>query len=74
MRKKKQEPLVEPVQVDFYQEALKAFDVELPPTEEELEDLRRAEEAKSNRRKKRIRLALGAVAAIVILVLALWRP
>ena len=74
MRKRGKEITPPPVESDFYAEALKAFDVVLPLTEEELEDLRRAEEAKSNRRKKRIRLALGAVAAIVILVLALWRP
>ena len=47
MRKKKTEIAPAPVETDFYTEALKAFDVVLPPTQEELEIMRQAEEEKA---------------------------
>lgn len=74
MRKKKKEITTAPVETDFYREALKAFDVVLPPSEEELETMRQAEEEKANKRRKRIRGAILTAAIVVVAVLALWRP
>ena len=74
MRKKNKEIATAPVETDFYQEALKAFDVVLPPSEEELEAQRQAEEEKANKRRKRIRGAILTAAIVVVAVLALWRP
>ena len=74
MRKKKAEIAPAPVETDFYTEALKAFDVALPPTEEELEALRLAEAEKVRKRIWRIRVAILAVVAVTAITLALWRP
>ena len=74
MRKKNKEIAPAPVETDFYTEALKAFDVVLPPSEEELEVMRQAEAEKAKQRKKRIRSAILAVAAVFVVTLALWRP
>lgn len=74
MRKKNKEIAPAPVETDFYTEALKAFDVVMPPSEEELEAMRQAEAEKANKRKMMLRRAILAVMAVFILVLALWRP
>ena len=59
MRKKKTEIAPAPVETDFYTEALKAFDVVLPPTLEELEIMRQAEEEKARKRIRRLRAAMS---------------
>ena len=74
MRKKKKEITTAPVETDFYREALKAFDVVLPPSEEELETMCQAEAEKANKRKMMLHRAILAVAIVVVAVLALWRP
>ena len=74
MRKKKKEITTAPVETDFYREALKAFDVVLPPSEEELEAMRQAEEEKSCKRIRRLRAAMLAAVAVTVVTLALWRP
>ena len=74
MRKKKKETAPAPVETDFYTEALKAFDVVLPPTQEELEAQRRAEEEKARKRVRWRRGAILAAVAAVTVALLLWRP
>ncbi len=74
MRKKKKETAPAPVETDFYTEALKAFDVVLPPTQEELEAQRRAEEEKARKRVRWRRGAIFAAVAAVTVALLLWRP
>ena len=73
MRNKKKELAPAAVETDFYTEALKAFDVVLPPSEEELEDLRRAEEEKARKRANRLRAVILAVVTVTV-ALVLWRP
>ena len=74
MGKKKTEIAPAPVETDFYTEALKAFDVVLPPSQEELEIMRQAEEEKARKRIRRLRAAMLAAVAVTVVTLALWRP
>ena len=73
MRKKKKEITPVPVETDFYAEALKAFDVILPPSEEELEAQRQAEAERVRKRTRRLRAAILAVVAVTAALL-LWSP
>jgi hypothetical protein len=70
MRKKKTEIAPAPVETDFYTEALKAFDVVLPPSQV----MRQAEEEKARKRIRRLRAAMLAVVAVTVVILALWSP
>ena len=74
MRKKKTEIAPAPVETDFYTEALKAFDVVLPPSQEEMEIMRQAEEEKARKRIRRLRAAMLTAVAVTVVALALWRP
>ena len=74
MGKKKTEIAPAPVETDFYTEALKAFDVVLPPSQEELEIMRQAEAEKARKRIRRLRAAMLAAVAVTVVILALWSP
>lgn len=74
MRNKKKEIVPMPVETDFYQEALKAFDVVLPPSQEELEIMRQAEKEKTRKRVRRLRAAMLAAVAVTVVTLLLWSP
>lgn len=72
MRKKKNQTEAT-AQVDFYTEALKAFDAPLPPSEEELLAQELAT-AKKLRRRRRLWVSLTASVLVCTVALLLWHP
>ena len=73
MRKKKKLTPT-PVEVDFYAEALKAFDAPIPVSQEEEELLRQRAMQKKLRRRRTLCGIVSAVAVLCTVVLLLWRP
>lgn len=70
-KKKTQTPAPEPV--DFYTEALKAFDAPLPPSEEMIRAQQQVQQEKIAK-KRRLYQYLTAAVLVFTLVLVLWQP